>query len=525
MGIKNLGLALAALATLGGAPNKDIKNNPDTSNHSAQTAPEVAGQVNDTHNQAKLAIETMDSDNSPETQKALIIKILQECPDPDAMIAKQDPELHALLKANHPEMLQASVVGGLLSTLYTLVKLLYGVVGAEGTIILIILISVFGLRPVAKTGWKWSKWAVGKASGARPPDELGETIPTKNLPSLNTILGETVADQAIAIAALEPTHRGALNNHYNFVVNQFDSLKFVEQNEGIEMFKLAIKEFYLALRLDEIIAALTGPGAAGLAPAQRAALETELDELVHTESRIIGEIASNPLKIASVGKGKEDTLKASMRRKVADVMGSAGRPAATITEAQEGATAMVTIPRLHKIDSNLREIRILENKLKMLRGRYNHALTIAGPGTARPAGPGATVVAQQEYDRAATFIGIYEGFETTLRDKQDATSRYKKLAYAVERKLPISPTKRTIINLGIAAALIYGGTWGIRGLGAAQDAIWPPEPPAPTKPSEADKMEEKLKKNKADKIKSETLKANDAIRKYNDPAKDKPDPF
>lgn len=515
MGIKNLAAALAALSALGGAPDKDIKNNPDTSNHPAQTAPEVAGQVNDTRDKTKRAIDTTDSKDSPETQKALISKILQECPDPDAMIAKQDPELHALLKTNHPEMLQASVIGGLLSTLYTLVKLLYGVVGAEGTIILIILISVFGLRPVAKTGWKWGKWTIGKASGLRPPDELGETIPKKDLPALNTVLGEIVTDPAIAIAALEPPHRGDLNNHYNFVIGQFDSLKFVEQNEGIEIFKLAIKEFYLALRLDEIITTLTGPAAAGLAPAQRAALETELDELVRTESRIIGEIASNPLKIASVSKGKEDTLNASMRRKVADVMRGAGRPAGAITEAQEGTTAIVTIPRLHKIDSNLREIRVLENKLKMLKGRYNHALTIAGPGTARPAGPGATVVAQQEYDRATAFIGIYERLETTLRDKQDATSRYKKLAYAVERRLPVGPTKRTIANLGIAATLIYGGTWGIRGLGAAQDAIWPPEKPAPTEPSEAEKAEDDLEKDATRKIKDKAKRDNNEMEKDN----------
>lgn len=508
MNIRNLGLALATVGALGSSPDGSKLdgqrgNNIDNDIPTA-TAPEITKSKDIIGDKIKTAADEetnqTESDDSPQTTEELIAKIQLDCPDHASMLAQNEPELYALLQAEHPQILQASILTPILETAGAFLKLLYGVLGSEGTIVVAILMYIFGIGPVLKKGLQFGKWSLDKAGNKKKPEELGEIITKKELPAMNSVLGELVADPAVALAALLPINKGNLDNHYTYIVSQFDNLRFEDKAEGLEIFKLAIKERYLDLRLTELQDVLSGPGVASLAPADVASIEAELADLITKEGHIAQEVAANELKISSVRNGKEESLTRGLQSRVRDAMRNAGRTTPSINESNRGVESIIMIPRLHKMESNIREIRILEAKLKIWKARYEADLRLAGPGTA-PIMIVASAVEQQQYKQATTFISIYENLQLALRDKLDERALHEKAIQQIDRVLPTSPGRRTFMKLALTGGAIYGATWVARGLGAAKDAILPPKENTPNKngPSESDILELKDKEDSLNK--------------------------
>ncbi|MCX6734882.1 MAG: hypothetical protein NTZ25_03140 [Candidatus Peregrinibacteria bacterium] len=500
MNIRNLGLALATVGALGSSPDGSKldgqRGNNIDNDIPAVTAPEITKPKGVIGDKIKAATSeessSLESNDSPQTTAELIAKIQLDCPDHASMLAQNEPELYDLLQAEHPQILQASILTPILETAGAFLKLLYGVLGSEGTIVVAILMYIFGIGPVLKKGWQFGKWSLDKAGNKKKPEELGEVIPKKELPAMNSVLGELVADTSVALAALSPISRGDLDSHYTYIVSQFDNLRFEDKSEGLELFKLAIKERYLDLRLTELQDILSGPGAAALAPADVASMEAELADLTTKEGHIAQEIASNELSISSVRNGKEESLTRGLQVRVRAAMRNVGRTTPAINESNRGVESLIMIPRLHKMESNLREIRILEGKLKIWKARYEADLRLAGPGAA-PIAIATSAVEQQQYQQAAAFISIYESLQLALRDKLDERHLHERAIQRIDQILPTSPGRRTFMKLALTAGAAYGATWAVRGLGAAKDAVWPKENPPEGKkgPSESEILERK----------------------------------
>lgn len=370
---------------------------------------------------------------------------------------KDQQELLALMQAQHPEIMQAGI-GGIIMWFIEKGVLIATEHPLIGIPLLLFIIATFTRRGnESKLGamLRVAKSLYGKATGKESREkEKGEVISPKDFPELLSIIGELVKNPKEAVETdFSVDSRTKLNEYYKFAKRAIGYMEFKDPDEGIRLFKLVIKNRYIELRIKELEDLLEANESKTKWKGKKEA-ENELEKLREKLKAVQEELVNNEPNITGFTAAGEKSLPDLLGKQLDGDLRDKGFTPGEIKTAKDVLGELLKMPGLNKLGDALRESRELNLKLKFMAGRYNKALSIAGPGITAP-DPTAPLRIRERYLRARDFIETYEALKQRHEDVvADIKPVIKKLE-KIQRILPKSPVRRRLLLGALVWALVY----------------------------------------------------------------------